>query len=269
MKPNKPNIYEFSELSTFLKAFCDYKKTINTRWSLGLWAKKLNVTGSGTLSNFIAGRRIPSAKTLDLIKKDISLSEYETEYFDALVIISSKNVDVLLKKAARQLIAKKLVGRKYLEMSEEDFKIISSSLAMILKESVKLKNFKMDPFWIKKKLLLHDVDTTQIAGVLNTLANSGLLGEEKEHYKTPIDINSELLKSYYEEALDFNRKAVRAIPREDRHLNSITFCCDINRLAELKTAIHDFSRQILEEFDQKEGSVVYQLHTQLVPHIKL
>ena len=89
------------------------------------------------------------------------------------------------------------------------------------------------------------------------------------HYKTPADRTSDALKDYYEAALALNRKAVRALPNEMRHLNSISICTDKKNLAELRKAIHQFNKRMINEFDRAEGDIVYQFHTQLVPHAEV
>ncbi|MFZ4715262.1 MAG: TIGR02147 family protein [Bacteriovoracaceae bacterium] len=265
----KPNIYEYKTLSVYLKAFHDYKKQSNPRWSLGLWSQKLGLTGTGTLSNFISARRIPATKTLELIKKSIGLSEYESQYFDALVVVSTKNTNPALQKAAQALLSSKAVGKEYFEMTDDQFKQVSSPLGVLLIEAVKLKNFQKDAQWIKGHLKLLKITEAEIEERLDMLTNLGLLQSDKPHYKTPVDTSSEVLKEYYEECLEINRQAVRNLAREERYLNSITFCCSREKVEALKEAIHEFSKQTLHEYDQEEGDIVFQLHTQLVPHLSV
>jgi len=274
---SKPNIYEFQSLSSFLKAYIDFKKAINPRWTLGLWARRLGLSGNGSLSNILADRRVPSEETLEKMKTEMALSDYEKEYLDALTVNSLKNVDGILKKAAKKVLVENRKGKDYVEISDEVFRLISSPLALILQECIKLKGFQEDPTWIKERLMLFDTLAPEsITKIFESLIEVGLierkdgkLHPQKIHYKTPADVSSEALKDYYEASLAMNKKAVREIPREERHLNSVTLCCDVNKLTKLKETIHQFSRRLLDEFDQPEGEIVYQVHVQLIPHTKV
>ena len=272
---SKPSVYAYEDLASYLRDICQYKKGLNARWTLGVWSKQLGLKGSGTLSNFMSGRRVPTDSILCKIKRDLQLSEYELIYFDALVVVSSQQADTLLKKKAIELLYLRKLGKAYQEIPNVIFEVISDPLCLILREAVKLDGFQWDSRWIKSHLKVIDVGTDRIDEVIQKLISVGYLRvsegqliHDDRFLKTPIDHSREAIRCYYEAALDLNRKAIRAIVPEERHFNSINFSCSKDRLPELKEMIHEFSRACLERFDEPGGSVVYQLHTQLVPHFE-
>ena len=270
-----PDIYQFTSLADYLKAVSDSKKRKNPRWSLTLWSKKLSLQGSGTLSNIISGRRIPVASTIENLKIDLGLSEYECEYFDALVTVSSKTTPPQLQVSAQKLIQERAVGKDYVEISAEEFKHISSPLALILIESAKIKGVQMTATWINQHLTLEKLDSEEIENTLDALTRAGLIQlvdgkheASKLFYKTPSDDNSENIRQFYEASMKLNLRAVREIEPDERHFNAISFCTDSKRIDEMKKEIHAFSKHILQKYDQPSGDTIYQLHTQLVPHLK-
>src|SRR5690606_20858026 len=122
--------------------------------------------------------------------------------FDALTVASSKSADSLLKKFSNSLVLDKALGKNYNEISEEQFRLISSPLAHIIQESVKMRSFKNDPGWIKERLTLLEVTENEIQENISALLELGLLVEDdghlkpaQVHYKTPFDVSSEALKN--------------------------------------------------------------------------
>lgn len=273
--PPPPSIYAYDDLSAYLRAFTEHRKAKNPRWSLGLWSRRLQIKGRGTLSNFIAGRRVPKEEIVARIRLDLGLSEYEQIYFDALVVSSAKKQNPVVRRMARNLLLEEKSGDRYKEIGESDFSLIADPLYLVLREAVKVRGFRADPAWISRRFRLFAVSPKRIEQALSSLVASGHLAREAErlvqrepNFKTPIDSDSEALKAYYEASLELNRRAVREVPRERRHFNSVTLCCEPEQLEELKEMVHAFSRRLLERFDRPEGKIVYQLHTQLVPHFE-
>jgi|GEM_PF-3194243 len=272
--PALPSIYRFDDLSGYLKAVYKSKRTANPRFSLGTWSRKLRIKGSGTLSNIIAGRRVPRPAILNRIRLDLELTEYQRIYFDALAAASERNQNPVIKRVARALLISEKSGDQYREMQDAEFDLIADPLYLVLREAVKIKGFKDDPQWIARKLKLIDVPEERIREAFQALLQMGLLRKEGEHYvqdklhfKTAVNDPSEPLRRYYENSLELNRRAIREIPKDLRHLNSITFACNPEDVEDLKEMVHAFSRTLMERFDRPQGQRVYQLHTQLIPHL--
>jgi uncharacterized protein (TIGR02147 family) len=271
--PALPSIYSFNDLSHYLKAIYEFKRAKNPRLSLGAWSRKLGIKGNGTLSNIISGRRIPRPEILNKIRFDLELTEYQQIYFDALIASSEKNQNPVLKRVTRNLLVAEKSGEQYHEMNSAEFELVADPLFMVLREAVKIEGFQNDPKWIAEHLTLIDVSEDRIRSALDTLLSVGLLRKDGDryvqddrHFKTLSDQPSEALRSYYEACLELNQRAIREVPKTERHLNSITFSCAPEDLAELKEMVHAFSRTLMERFDRPDATKVYQLHTQLIPH---
>lgn len=276
MKKNTISIYDYQKISDYLRDVVAMKKRENARFSLGVWARKLGVAGSGTLSNFLSGRRVPSDEALVRIKTDLKLSEYEGAYFDALIASSTKNIPEFIRGDLEDKLYSLKTGKTYRELSYDAFEVLSDPLALVIREAVKLEGFRWDSEWILSRLQLSNVGTARIESILQALLNVGLLRRDGDSliqddlfFKTPIDGSSEAMRLYYEAALEWNRMAVREIAPENRHLNSVTFCCSEEDLPELKKLIHEFSRKAMERYDRPKGRIVYQLHTQLIPRMSV
>ena len=136
-----PNVFDYSDLSSFLKAYRDQKLAQSPQWSLGVWSRKLGLKGSGTLSNIISGNRAPSIEVVEKMKEDFKFTDYEGTYFDALAMGAIKNVSEKIKSMLRSRIFELTIGKEYRELSDEICDVLSDPLAMILREVVCLEKF--------------------------------------------------------------------------------------------------------------------------------
>jgi uncharacterized protein (TIGR02147 family) len=270
-----PCVFDYDDLPSFLRAYVGLKRAGSDRWSLGVWSRRLGLKGSGTLSNILAGNRTPMPEVLDKIKRDLELTDYESLYFDALAMASAKTLPFQMRNVVRNRLFELTAGKDYREVPHDSYELLSDPLALILREVVKVRDFNLDPDWILKRLRLFDHTPAQILELYEKLIRAGLLKweagklvQDSRYYETPVDQPSEALKQYYERSLEINHTAVRAIDSSERHYNSITFCCDPSDLDALKELITEFNRKTLEAFDRPAGRQVYQLHVQLVPHLK-
>lgn len=272
----QPNIFSFTELPEYLRAYTEFKKVQNPRWTLGTWSRRLGIKGSGTLSNFLSGRRVPQLEVLEQIKTELGLSEYESQYFDTLVAKSIKGINPVVRNTVESILHLRSSGEHYDELTQDESSIIRDPLIMILREAVKLKGFRPEPNWVRENLNLIQPTDQQINAAFETLLKHGLLEEKDgtlvqsdQYVKTPSLHAGDSINRYYEAALELNRRAIQEMNLDRCHYNSITLTCSKEKVQEMKKLIHEFSRTLMERFDEPTGDRVYQFHTQMIPFMEV
>ena len=89
----KPEILKYKDFRKYLREFYQYKKSVNSQWSYGAWARVLGISSSSTISMILSGQRNPSDKLLNSFIENCGLNNEETQYFANLVKIQSKIKD--------------------------------------------------------------------------------------------------------------------------------------------------------------------------------
>lgn len=95
-------IFEYKNYRNFLKDHLQYKKENSTSFSLGVWARLLNVSNRSVLANILNGNRHPGKELQIKFNKYFSFSEDEAKYFSDLVAFmkvqeKKKQIDIMMK----------------------------------------------------------------------------------------------------------------------------------------------------------------------------
>lgn len=269
-----PEIFEFSTCHDYLSAWADYRRVVNPRWTLGVWARQLGLSGTGVLTNFLAGRRVPSPDLTRKIAGALRLGDYEREYWEAMVESSQKNLSLRTAQALRKELIRIQPREKFREISYDDFRSISNPLAYAVREMVNLAGFQEDPEWIGARLLPYfETDAQKILSALEALLRIGLLSRDPggklvqatAFYETPTEIPGEATRNCHHLNLDVAKKALDAVHPSERHFAWITCSVRRNEMGNFKAHIENFLRETLKLYDVPNGDEVNQVNVQFFP----
>ena len=268
-------VKNFGDYREFLKFYFEKKKAENPNWSYGMWAKRLGLQATSSLTKIVTGDRDPGPEITSKLVQFLNFNSTEEQYFSDLIRLSKIKDDPRL----RMLLMEKM-GREYPDASlkvldDRSFEIISNWFALTIREMVRLKDFVEDPVWIQKRLMF-DVTVEEINTTLVNLQHQGLIKRNKEGrlvvssglLHTTNDVASEAIKRYHEQMLDNAKTVLRKVPVEEREFTAETFTIDISKIPEAKQFIREFKLKFTKIFEEQKGSQTYQFQVQFFPLTK-
>jgi uncharacterized protein (TIGR02147 family) len=266
------NIKEFMDYRSYLKSFFELKKSHNPNWSYGVWANKLGLKATSSLTKIITGEREPGPDITQKMVSFFNFNSVEGQYFNDLIRLSKIKDDPRLKMMLMERMGREHPDAHLHIMDDRSVEIISNWFGLTIRELVKLSDFVEDAEWIQKRLMF-EVSTTEINKTLDDLQHQGLIKRDKAGklrvsdglLHTTNDVASEGIKKYHEQMLDNAKVAIRSTPLEKREFNAETFVIDEKNLPEAKEFIREFKSKFVRNFEEKEGNQVYQLQIQFFP----
>lgn len=271
-QPQNINIKEYIDYRLFLKSFYDSKKTQNPHFSYGVFANRLGLKATSSLTKIINGERDPGGEITSKMIHFFGFDSVDEQYFNDLIRLSKIKDDPRLKMMIMERLGREHPDARLHLMDDRSVEIISNWFGLTIREMVKLQDFTEDAEWIKKRLMF-EVSTEEINKTIQDLLYQGLLKRNKEGrlitseglLQTTNDVASEGIKKFHEQMLDKAKLALRAVPLHEREFTAETFVIDESKLPEAKEFIREFKKRFVRTFEEKEGKQVYQLQVQFFP----
>jgi uncharacterized protein (TIGR02147 family) len=272
-------VVDFDDYHLFLRAFFDYKKRANPRFSYRLFASLAGIKSSNYLLLVMNHKRRLSPSMAKAVAKAMKLERTEAEYFTALVKLElcktpeeRAEIDLVRKAAVRKIAVHVLP----LEKAE----YLSAWYYPIIRELAYLPDFKMNGRWIAEKLR-GIVTESQAERSITVLCDLGLWKPGKkagtiEVCDVMVDTGPETRAYSKVKVSDIHRENLRAwakileqIPARERELGLINIPIHESKIPEFKERIRKFQDEIIDWLqDEKEATQVVQLGTYLVPVTK-
>lgn len=100
------NLYQYRDLKSLLSGFVEYKRSINPRWSLGVWSRQLNLSSSAVLTNYTKGRKVPAKEVVTNLITSITQDPQESIFLNLLIekekkMHSKELVDIIKKELSK------------------------------------------------------------------------------------------------------------------------------------------------------------------------
>ncbi len=122
----KPRILEYTNATTYLNSYSEYKKTEKLQWSKGAWAKHLGLKGTASLTMVLNGDRKPGSEMVEKFVHYFKFNKKEAQFFKYLVeydkLKENDPKTYLIKKELQKLSSQK----KYRFIHDEEFSYVSS-----------------------------------------------------------------------------------------------------------------------------------------------
>lgn len=271
---NRPDLYNLASPGAVLSAFFSWKRNCNSSWTLGVFARKVKLTNTGTLVNLMSGRRIPSTEMAAKIAEALEFTDAEMRYWLTLVELFKTGISEIAEIELRKKLNELRPKHHARQLTPEEFKTISGLASSAVRELVVLQDFIENEHWMLTRLMPNlNLNKQKLLKVLESLLNSGLLRRTTEGhlvqgqsvYETPKEMPSDSVKAHHEEAIEHARKSIWETPPELRHLSTLSFPMRSEDLPKLKEHIQDFTRKTIDLFGSQNSDQVYQLSLQLVP----
>lgn len=272
------SVYEHEQFAGSLRAYLFYQQTNEANeaaWTIGAWARRLKLSRASTLSNILAGRKVPSRELGLQIIQSMHLDPASSEYLVLLLEaeLNDDCVESVQLGIRRRLHILKMLAKRF-PLSLEDSEAVSRHAVLSIRELALLPDFKPESEWIRSRLRL-DVSHEESERAILTLVRAGLLVEKENgkfelsrgYYETPADTPSELIRRFHFESLDYAKTCLDSVPVEDRYVISNFLTIKKSDLPRLKESVEEFRKEINSVYDRTDlsGEEVYQFNLQLLP----
>ncbi|MGK0367131.1 MAG: hypothetical protein ACI9QD_000265 [Thermoproteota archaeon] len=264
-------VFEYINYLDFLNDWCSIKRSENKNWSLGSLARKLELSNTAAITNILKGRKIPSHPTVKKLAEVIKLNQREENYLKSLIEKKRYEKNSVLHSALNRFIGTIKPKSSQKQLETEDFNIISHPLYFVIREMIKLKDFKLDFTWIKDNLY-YDVSTTELKKAFKKLEEVGLIAKTNNEYQQTVDfhetttnISSEVIKDYHKKCLTFSIKQIDKVSTDKRHITSDTIALKEEQIQQLKDLMESFRKEVTSTHDTDQAEYVYHFNMQLIP----
>lgn len=275
--PMKENldVTSFLDYREFLLAHAENQRQRNPRWTFGVWAKRLGLKGTASLTRVLQGQRHPGKEMVERLVGYFAFDEARAEYFRDLVRLHKVRSDprlslILIEKMGKNQPESAI--RRLDEHTLQAFQTISSWFWPVVREMTHLRDFRHDPKWISERMTF-EVPPRDVATVIDNLLNLGLLSLDAhgklipsgERLNTQPDVASEAVKRYHEEMLARAAESLRTVSLDKREITAQCFVIREDRLSEAKELIREFQDRFVKLLETSDGNAVYQLQLQFFP----
>lgn len=261
----KPEIYRYTSFAEFLEEWFRYKKSTNQRFTLAVLARHLSYKTPMAAKFLLTGDRTLPPSKLGNLEKLLKLEKEEKKYFRLLHSLSrekrSSERDKILKNI--QKLQKQKKSQRFLKAKQ--LSLFESPLIPAIHEMKNLKGFKNEVEWIQDHLVFA-ASKDEIFAAIDVLRSLYMWidleekSEEVPQFLTEDEVKSSTLKQYYKDILSNFQTSTDILPKEDRHLRSLSISIPQSKIPLAKKRLNEFMKELQNELSGREpDDVVIQI----------
>lgn len=266
------NIFEFLDYREYLKAYYDYHKENDEKFSHRVMSRKMGFTSPNFLKMVIDKQRNIGRSSVQKIITGFGLKKKEAEYFSYLVFFIKaktrveKNYYYVRVSALR---AKKIIST----IQRDQFKYYSNWYNIVLRELINNQPVDIDYASLAKKVI-PPILPKQVKKSIQLLeelklikrTNDGRFVQSSPLINTGNEAGSLLLKNFHDRMIELARLSLEQFPSEKREISSCTVKISQKGFKRLKTRLQEFREEILQIVKEDvDVDRVAQVNFQLFP----
>ena len=265
-------VRQFTHYRAFLVAYSQERKSKDPSWSYGLWARKVGLQSTSSITKVIQGERHPGPRLVERLVHYFRFNQRDAAYFKDLVNLAKLQNDPRLAVMILEKIGKQFPDERTRILDDKTFAILAHWYSFPIREMSRMSAFMEDPEWISKKFLFK-VGAREVEQAIRNLLGAGLLIRNASgqltvaegRVDTRNDFASEAIKRYHEQMLENAKTSLRSIPVEEREFTAATLVLRKENLPKAKQLIREFRARFAELMEEPDGDQVYQVQVQLFP----
>lgn len=266
------SVYDYIEYRKYLRDITIVYKKPGISSSMSSLARRSQNISKAYLSLVMSGRRNLSAEKAANIGKALGLKQKELSYFENLVKFNQSKTLNEKTMLLEQIIALRPKQKKQ-TLNMQNYRVLENWHCLVIRELVRLKDFKEDSKWITQKLKKR-LSEAEAKLAIKTLIESGLLTRDEAGRLTRSDISlqtsdelrSIAIQQYHASCFQLAQNVLQQDSVDQREFASVNKLLTKSQFAIVKEKIKRFRDELLEIFDeeQKEERAVCQINIQLL-----
>lgn len=259
------DIYDFVDVRSYLARWLSRPEAPSQREL----ADAIDVSPA-LLTGVMKGQKKLVLNRIPAIAAALGLSESESKYFHAMVVLDRADTPAARRAALEQLIGLRRVHESN-DITAAMWELYSRWWYPAIAELSACEGFQDDPRWVAKTLV-PAVTVDQAREALNRLRAMGMLaGGVPVVWSTEREVRASILgNAMAASMLDLMKiagKSLASFPQEEVHFTTITFAIDPAKLGDLKQTMQAFITQMGSQLmaGLPKNRRVYQILLQLHP----
>lgn len=246
--------------------FLEFKNR-NPSFSLRAFAKRLQVSPSA-LSEILQGKRRVSRNLAEQILGRLCVDPKDQQRILSL-FKGSRGSSQLSSQFSSPVTSED--EKRYLELSADQFQLISKWHHFALLSLSETKGFVADPLWVAKRLGIpypeaeRTLERLERLGFIQWSRSRKILKPLKGQLATSDDIANQAIRQSHFEDIDLSKRALETVPIEDRDFTALTLAIDKTKLPQAKKLIRDFQNQLMAFLESGEQTEVYKICFHVLP----
>ena len=269
------SIRKHTDYRTFLAAHAQDMKRTHPEWSYGVWARRLGLRDTSSITKILNGDRDPGNQITEQLIAYFQFRDKEALYFRDLVRLSKIRKDPRLSVMLMEKMGKTFPNSDHRLLDEKTFAAISNWFYLPLREMVRMKSFTEESEKLAKRFQFK-ITPREIKQAIEAMLqlrllkrnNAGALAVAEGRLSTTDDVASEAIKRYHEKMLENAKLAIRSVDMRDRELQAESIVIKTENMEQAKQMIREFREKFSRTFEEDEGNSVYQIQIQFFPLIK-
>ncbi|HNY32555.1 MAG TPA: TIGR02147 family protein [Fibrobacteria bacterium] len=268
----KPDIHDYLEYRSYLKAAFAAEKESGSIAGQRDVATFLGLKSSGHISWILQGKRDLMPRLVPRLAQLLGLDATQTEYL-ALLVEHNDTDNPDDRRRALAAISRCQANRKA-RLKPGKVAYLSSWKHATVRELLAMGDFRRQDAARLAAHLVPPCSTEEVDRSLELLeeldlvetAPDGTLRRTETVVTAGADCSQDAVRGFQESILDLSRQALRTIPREARHISTITFSASPERFQKIRSRIQEMRQEILTLIrTDPDPSVVYHLSIQAFP----
>lgn len=264
-----PIIFEYMDIRHFLQDFFKYRKTLNPKFSYGMWSQQLGFSNKTLLRLIVLGKRKITPKTRQRLKDFFNFDAHSEVYFEVLVDYSQTSSSTQKNALGQQLIQ---LQRKRFVQPETllEQSVLKDPYSPMILTLINSSESALSSEEIAKIIKL---PLERLGQILEVLEAEGQIKRREDLYepvnstfKIPDLFGSQGLRKFYSYWL---QKSVSAIdlPYEVRRFRSLQIVLNQEEFEELNKSFQNFVVENLSRFEHNciDDRKLYILNTSIFP----
>ena len=267
----KPSVYDFPNFGTYLRAWSEWRRENDSRFSLRGLALRANKSPS--LVTMIArGERLTSREVGLELCNAMKITAAEKKYLLLLTDREHARSSGATAEAEKRLAELRPVRGDHV-IPLDTFELMSHWYHLTIVEMTQLKSFRDDPIWISEQLgasvtptMVNDSIGLLIRlGLLERLAN-GKLQKAHERVRTKANVPSSAIRMYHKQMIQRAHNAIDRQTVTERFVSTLTFPVPADKLESARQMIAEFRDHFVSTLQSNDGpwDEVYHLNLQFI-----
>ncbi len=265
-------VQSFTDYRAFLLVHAQGQRTKNPRWRVGMWAKRLGLKSTSSVTKILQGKREPGREITDRFVRYFSFNAKEADYFRDLVRLRKVQKDPRLSTILMEKMEKQHPEGTIRLLDDKEFFVIAHWYVLAIRELTRMPGFSADTKKISQRFLRR-VSPREVGKALEALLATGMLVRQPDgslqvsqgRVHSRNDVASEAIKRHHEQMLENAKVLLREVPVAGREFTAATLVFREERMPEAKQLIREFREKFSKLMEDVSGENVYQIQVQFFP----
>ncbi len=264
-------IFEYTNYRIFLRDYLAYKKAINPRFSLRMFAALAGFPSHSLIQFVLDGKRNLSKKSVLKFASSMKMNKRKADFFEALVFFNQAKTREE-KNSYYQLLLKLVPKEGATKLKGDQFQVLDKWYVPVIREMLNLKRFTNSPKWIAKKMngtvtedeAFQAFELLKRVGLVKKIPGSYALTEV--NLATDDEATPLLVKNYHESMIRLALNSIDNISGDHRDISAVSFAIRKEDLEKLKHHIQLMRKELFQfQAPEKKGDLVVQINLQMFP----